>query len=448
MALTDNLEAYWRLDEESGTREDRAGSNDLTDNGTVLYATGKVGNAADFVEANTEYLSIADNASLSTGNEDMSMILWVNIDDTAGEHRIASKWTAQIEYLLEEGGATADRFTWWVGDTSGSCSVGATTYGDTSAAVGNWVMIFVYVDITADEIGISINDGTVDTAVLTITPADGTDPFYLGYNSTTVGLDGQLDEVGFWKRKLTSTEVTTLYNSGNGITHPFHYPSLAGSFVSTGAVAKKSARALAGPLVLAGTVAKKAKRALAGAITFAGTLVGKAKKALAGAITFTGTSVLERLWFKFLARFRNYTFPAPQRFTIVSSAIQFMARYRDYAFNAPKRDDMATAKDVWLEGSPGYLVEGATPKITVPFSWASTITGTPTVEMYKDGSSTDTAGTYMPSGSVTTSGASLTTKALADLVPAKYVIVINATVDGVADVWKLGIVVQKQEALW
>jgi uncharacterized protein (DUF2141 family) len=109
---------------------------------------------------------------------------------------------------------------------------------------------------------------------------------------------------------------------------------------------------------------------------------------------------------------------------------------------------MAKSKDIWLEESPFYLVEGATPKITVTFPWASTITGTPTVEMYKDRSSTDTAGTYMPSGSVSTSGNSLTTKALAVLVPGKYAIVINAVVDGVADVWKLGMVVQKQEALW
>lgn len=109
---------------------------------------------------------------------------------------------------------------------------------------------------------------------------------------------------------------------------------------------------------------------------------------------------------------------------------------------------MAKSKDIWLEESPMYLVEGATPTITVTFPWASTITGTPTVEMYKDGSSTDTAATYMPSGSVSTSGNSLTSKALAVLVPGKYVIVFNATVDGILDVWKLGMVVQKQEALW
>ena len=109
---------------------------------------------------------------------------------------------------------------------------------------------------------------------------------------------------------------------------------------------------------------------------------------------------------------------------------------------------MAKSKDIWLEESPMYLVEGATPKITVTFPWASTITGTPTIEVYKDKSSTDTFSTYFTAGSATTSGNSLTTTALKDLVPGKFVIVINAVVDGVLDVWKLGMVVQKQEALW
>lgn len=108
---------------------------------------------------------------------------------------------------------------------------------------------------------------------------------------------------------------------------------------------------------------------------------------------------------------------------------------------------MTKSKDMWLEESPIYLVEGAAPAITVTFPWASTITGTPTNEIYKDGSSTDSASTYL-TGSVTTSGNSTTCKTFQSLVPGKYVLVINAVVDGVTDTWKCGIVVQKQEALW
>ena len=108
---------------------------------------------------------------------------------------------------------------------------------------------------------------------------------------------------------------------------------------------------------------------------------------------------------------------------------------------------MSKSKDIWLEESPIHLVEGATPTYTITFPWASAVTGTPTLEVYKDGSSTDSSATYM-TGSVTVSGNTLTWKAFQALVPGKYVLVINATVDGVLDVWKLGIDVHKQEALW
>ena len=109
---------------------------------------------------------------------------------------------------------------------------------------------------------------------------------------------------------------------------------------------------------------------------------------------------------------------------------------------------MAISKDIWIRGGPKILVEGAAPAITIAFDGVTTVAASPTVEIYKDGSSTDTVTTYMTSGSISVSGNTLTTQKLKDLVPGKYVIVFNATVDGVLLVWKLGLVVQKQEALW
>ena len=37
--------------------------------------------------------------------------------------------------------------------------------------------------------------------------------------------DGMMDEIGVWSRALTATEVTELYNSGNGLAYPFSTPS-------------------------------------------------------------------------------------------------------------------------------------------------------------------------------------------------------------------------------
>ena len=109
---------------------------------------------------------------------------------------------------------------------------------------------------------------------------------------------------------------------------------------------------------------------------------------------------------------------------------------------------IAKEREVWLEPSPFNLVEGATPALTVKYPYGTTVAASPTVEIYKDGSSTDSAGTYMPAGSHSVSGNSMTSKPLAVLVPGKYVIVFNATLDNVLSPKKLGMVVVKQEAVW
>ena len=103
--------------------------------------------------------------------------------------------------------------------------------------------------------------------------------------------------------------------------------------------------------------------------------------------------------------------------------------------------------DVWALQSPIKIVEGATIPFTGTFPWATTVTTGVTVEIYKDGSSTDTAGTYMPTGGHTTTGNTFTTKSMTSLVPGKYVCVVNATVDSILDVWKWQVNVQKQEMM-
>lgn len=76
--LSTNLVSYWELEESSGTREDSHGANDLTDNNTVLYGTGKQGNGADFEATNSEYLNVA--SSLGAYNDTFTYSFWVNLE--------------------------------------------------------------------------------------------------------------------------------------------------------------------------------------------------------------------------------------------------------------------------------------------------------------------------------------------------------------------------------
>jgi len=226
--LLDNIVAYWKLDEASGTREDSVGSNDLTDNNTVTQAQGKVDEAAQFTNEYPnpyEYLSHADNADLSTGDIDFTIAAWVYGDRTPESNEYWGIVTKDSdsdsrEYFLIWNG-NENRFHFRVMDGSASKGeVKATTFGAPSTLT--WYFIVVWHDATANTVNIQVNNGTVDSAATSGAPADTDAEFRIGrdYSDNYRCWDGRIDEVGFWKRTLTEAERTALYNSGNGVSHP------------------------------------------------------------------------------------------------------------------------------------------------------------------------------------------------------------------------------------
>jgi hypothetical protein len=103
-----------------------------------------------------------------------------------------------------------------VGNGASAQTVTDTNITNPFGSAGNWHFIVVWHDSVANQIGIS-----VDTDTYTASWSSGTQD---DSNGLTLGGDpnwapdwkGAMDEVGFWKRTLTSTERTYLYNSGSG----------------------------------------------------------------------------------------------------------------------------------------------------------------------------------------------------------------------------------------
>jgi len=225
MALTDNLISHWNLDEASGNALDAHGGNTLTETGgTIASTTGKVGNARDFEAGDTEYFEIADNTDLSTGDIDFTIAAWVKFE-TLGNYAIISKWTPtgnQREYELGYTAGGTNRFRFQV-STNGSTTVtlSASTFGAPSTGV--WYFLTAWHDATNNQLGIAVNAGTPDTVSHTTGVFNGTSAFAMGARPSAVGdyWDGLIDEVGFWKRVLTSDERTALYNGGAGLAYPF-----------------------------------------------------------------------------------------------------------------------------------------------------------------------------------------------------------------------------------
>lgn len=236
MALIDNLISYWKMDEASGDALDAHSTNDLTDTNTVAAGTGIINGARDFEANNNEYFTHVDNAALSTGDIDFTVQAWVKLETEPGVMEIVSKWGALItsaEYTMYYNG---DRFNFTIGNGVTSGAVTADNFG--AVATGVWYLLHAWHDAGNNLVGISVNAGTANTLSWALGVLDSTEPFRIGAGSGTPinFFDGLIDEVGFWKRVLSSDERTSLYNAGAGLAYPF----------SSGAVVTAPRRMLSG----------------------------------------------------------------------------------------------------------------------------------------------------------------------------------------------------------
>ena len=172
------------------------------------------GMAADFELATLEYLSRADNASLSlTGAH--TIAIWVKSETQVASMGLIGKWDAngnQKGYLLELGG-TANRVTYAISADGAANSVAlvANTFGDLSAGT-LYLIVGTYDGVNAT---VYVNT-TANTTAYSSGVFDNTAAFEIGNYDAAVDhpYDGVAQCAGVWGRGLTAAEVTTLYNGG------------------------------------------------------------------------------------------------------------------------------------------------------------------------------------------------------------------------------------------
>lgn len=227
MALTDNLVSYWKLDESSGNAADSVSSNTLTNNNTITYSTGKINNGASLQSASNQYFSISDAAQSGLEPTDMSISAWIKVtSDTGNDPVIVSKDvdTAGRQYDFQFDSAT-DCIALAVFSNNASVTQ---LKGTTALSTGTWYHVATTYDYVSDGNSIIVLylNGTIDGSTNTAKgPIQaGTAFFGVGgraYSGALSPFNGTIDEVGFWSRVLTSSEIGTLYNSGVGLQYPF-----------------------------------------------------------------------------------------------------------------------------------------------------------------------------------------------------------------------------------
>lgn len=225
--LSTNLTAYWACNESStGSRADLHGSNTLTENGTggvAAPATGAVyTNTCDFEDTESDYLGIADNADVSFGTGvSWTIIAWVKAESQPFTAMIVGKDGAATDgeiWLFYSGAASRYRVRMWAASGYGTeTAISADTFG--APGTGAWHMIAV-TNTSGGNLCISVNAGGQDcTATSGI--YDSTGAFNIGVGRAVYGQfwDGLIGPVVLWKRALSAGDITSVYNSGAGMTY-------------------------------------------------------------------------------------------------------------------------------------------------------------------------------------------------------------------------------------
>jgi hypothetical protein len=224
-ALRTGLVAYWPLNETAAsgdvTAEDwTKRGNNLTSNNSVLSVAGKVNNARQFVTANTEFLSIASNADVQFGEDAYTLALWLYVPSSAsGTGQIVAKDNSPAgarEFELHYNGAANDiRLFVYASD---DVAAGA---AQVSAARDAWHFLAVTHAVNSNTVTLRVNTSTSTTVRPDAkTYAKTSTAFHVGsrlFPPFQQYLTGNVDEVAKWSRVLSTTELDTLYNSGNGI---------------------------------------------------------------------------------------------------------------------------------------------------------------------------------------------------------------------------------------
>lgn len=220
-SLREGLVAYWPLCEPSGDRVDVVGGNTLTDNNGVGQADGKIGKAGNFVSASSQYLSAADNPSLSMGDYDFTLAAWVFFDSLASARFIFQKG-ASIGAATDEFGlyyaSGPQRFRMRVSNGSTRANADDTTV----LSISTWYFVVGWYDAANNLISVQVNGNTPTTATHSGGAQDGGGTFYLGQSANNDSfMEGLIDSPLMWKRLLTAEERAWLFNVGNGREFPF-----------------------------------------------------------------------------------------------------------------------------------------------------------------------------------------------------------------------------------
>ena len=206
-----DLEVYYKFND--NILDSGPNALHLTTVGTVPFATGKFGSAADFPGSLTtdHYRRTIDDAALDIGQglAPWTAGFWIAPDVGSVNGTVVSKGNDSTDgwSIFQQ----ANGSIFWLQHPSllfFSTAPGAVTFGGP----------FHYVMVASDGIRTSIYvDNILLVSANSIAVVNSSTPLRVGNrNALNVPIDGKLDELAIWSRHLSSNERGALYNNGNG----------------------------------------------------------------------------------------------------------------------------------------------------------------------------------------------------------------------------------------
>lgn len=221
--LLTNLVDYWTLDEVGNSnRVDSISPTDgnlqLTSNGSMSNVAGIIDQAASSGGVGT--LGRANNRWSITAGDSFTISIWVRILAFAGGFRgICTYYNGvNISYFLWHNN-TGD-ITYTTQPAGGGPQTNNLVVA--APAAGTWYHIVFGYDNATQRSFWQVNAGarSFSNTVGIYAGVGGTLYLFAYTGGGTGPANGYLDEFGWWRRVLTTDEVTTLYNGGSGFGYP------------------------------------------------------------------------------------------------------------------------------------------------------------------------------------------------------------------------------------
>lgn len=202
-----DYKAYYKLD--NNDFSDELGEYNLTNGGTS-NTSGILIDGRDFESTESDFINVTDVNNLFNISEG-AISIWVKPESI----------DASLKFILNSESGSSDLalgVATGLGVCTGSENVYikvSNTYVCGEIATGSWYNVVATWDGT--NVSLYVNGALSETEGYTATDFDG-GQFYIGSSDIADRyFDGVMDELGFYNSSLTQSQITNIYNSGDGL---------------------------------------------------------------------------------------------------------------------------------------------------------------------------------------------------------------------------------------